>query len=155
MKIEELEKIVKILRQNDITEFELNHDGTHIKLSRSVIDGRVVQTLKPVEVEPAVLVPSNGTAEGKGKAVDEVPPAWVAVESPIVGTFYRKPAPDADPFVKEGDVVKKGDTLCIIEAMKLMNEIEATASGRVEKVLLKDGQVVEFGEKLFLINPDA
>ncbi len=75
------------------------------------------------------------------------------MESPLVGTFYRKPSPDASPFVSEGDVVKKGDTLCIVEAMKLMNEIEAPCSGKVTKVLPSDGAVVEFGEVLFLIDP--
>jgi acetyl-CoA carboxylase biotin carboxyl carrier protein len=79
----------------------------------------------------------------------------VKVESPIVGTFYRRASPDAELFVKEGDIVSKGDTLCIIEAMKLMNEIEATTSGRLVKILGTDGQVVEFGETLFLIDPSA
>ena len=78
----------------------------------------------------------------------------VKVESPIVGTFYRKSSPDADAFVSVGASVSKGDTLCIIEAMKLMNEIEAPCSGTVEKILASDSQVVEFGESLFFIRPD-
>jgi acetyl-CoA carboxylase biotin carboxyl carrier protein len=84
-----------------------------------------------------------------------MPAHFVKVESPIVGTFYRKPSPDSDVFVKEGSSVKKGDTLCIIEAMKLMNEIDAPCDGRVEKILLSEGHVVEFGEALFYINPKA
>ena len=76
------------------------------------------------------------------------------VESPIVGTFYRKPSPDAPPFAKEGDRVAAGDTLCIVEAMKLMNEIDSPCSGTIEKILVADGEVVEFGEVLFLIKPD-
>ncbi|MCL4135957.1 UNVERIFIED_CONTAM: hypothetical protein GTU68_005426 [Idotea baltica] len=76
------------------------------------------------------------------------------VESPIVGTFYRKPSPDAEPFASIGKTVKKGDTLCIVEAMKLMNEIEADKDGIIEEVLVEDGSVVEFGEALFLIRPN-
>ncbi|MCB0321104.1 MAG: acetyl-CoA carboxylase biotin carboxyl carrier protein, partial [Bdellovibrionales bacterium] len=75
------------------------------------------------------------------------------VKSPIVGTFYRKPSPDADSFCSEGDVVKKGDTLCIIEAMKLMNEIEAPISGTVVRIFPEDAQVVEYGELLVVIDP--
>jgi acetyl-CoA carboxylase biotin carboxyl carrier protein len=86
-------------------------------------------------------------------AVTEDLGRYVKVESPIVGTFYRKPSPDAEPFVKEGDSISKGSTLCIIEAMKLMNEIESPASGKIVKVFGTEGQVVEFGEVLFLIDP--
>jgi acetyl-CoA carboxylase biotin carboxyl carrier protein len=86
---------------------------------------------------------------------DEIPDHFVKVISPIVGTFYRRPSPDAEAFVKEGEWVKKDQTLCIVEAMKLMNEIPAPVDGRIEKVLLTDSQVVEFGEVLFWINPQG
>jgi acetyl-CoA carboxylase biotin carboxyl carrier protein len=81
-------------------------------------------------------------------------PRLVKMESPIVGTFYRKPSPEARPFVEEGDRVTKGQTLCIVEAMKLMNEIESPTSGVIEKVCVGDGTVVEFGEVLFLIRSE-
>jgi acetyl-CoA carboxylase biotin carboxyl carrier protein len=77
----------------------------------------------------------------------------VPVEAPMVGTFYRAPKPDASPFVSEGDVVKEGQVLCIVEAMKLMNEIEAKAAGRIVKILVDNGQPVEFGQSLFLMEP--
>jgi acetyl-CoA carboxylase biotin carboxyl carrier protein len=80
-------------------------------------------------------------------------PELVTIEAPMVGTFYRAPSPDADPFVREGDLVKRGQVLCIIEAMKLMNEIESKASGRVVRVLPENGQPVEYGQPLFLIEP--
>ena len=158
MNIKELEQIIKILKENDVTDFELEHDGTHIKLNRG---GVVVQQVaaRPThsEVQPAIVsVPTaNGHASHApaAAAVGGVPPHMFKVESPLVGTFYRKPSPDADFFVKEGQMVKKGDTLCIVEAMKLMNEIEAECSGRVEKILATDGSVVEFGEVLFVIDP--
>lgn len=153
MEIKDLEQILSILKNTDISEFELDHDGTHLKLSRGV--RQVVAAHAPVgafSVESAVgaVVPA---AESKAAAPDTS--HLTKVQSPIVGTFYRKPSPDAENFVKEGDVVKKGDTLCIIEAMKLMNEIDAPCDGRIEKILLTDGKVVEFGETLFLINPNV
>jgi acetyl-CoA carboxylase biotin carboxyl carrier protein len=79
----------------------------------------------------------------------------VKIEAPMVGTFYRASAPDAAPFVQEGDVVKDGQVLCIIEAMKLMNEIEAKVAGRIARVLVENGQPVEFGQPLFLVDPRA
>ena len=162
MKIEEIAEIINILKQTDVTEFEIDQDGTHIRLARGA---RVAAAPAPAavyhHVEPAITGTMNGqalppvapVAAPAGPAA--IPSHLVKVESPIVGTFYRRPSPDAEPFVTEGQTVKKGDTLCIIEAMKLMNEIEATTSGKVEKVLLTDGQVVEYGEVLFLINPNA
>lgn len=162
MNIEELEKIISILKTNEVTEFELQQDGTHIKLCRGsaqltqAVGGVSLQHVQPAishyNVAPAAV--SSGAPVAVSQ-VAEVPSNLVKVESPIVGTFYRKPGPDKDNFVSIGSVVKKGDTLCIVEAMKLMNEIEAPASGKIEKILLEDGQVVEYGEVLFLINPNA
>ena len=102
--------------------------------------------------------PSASAAAPVAPAVAEAPsPAPAssqkAVVSPMVGTFYRSPAPDADPFVEVGDVVEVGQTVCIIEAMKLMNEIEAETKGRVAQILVENTQPVEFGQKLFLIDP--
>jgi acetyl-CoA carboxylase biotin carboxyl carrier protein len=169
MDIKELERIIGILKANEITEFELvQQDGTHIKLARGTkavpvaVAAPVAAPVQLATIEPAiglangaqVPVQSNGNAEALPKAA-EVPSNFIKVESPVVGTFYRKPAPDAEPFVREGDVVKRGDTLCIVEAMKLMNEIDAPSDGKVEKILLSDGEVVEFGEVLFLINPNV
>lgn len=162
MEINELEMIIKILKQNDVTEFELNQQGVHIKLARGSAILAPSNSHQVTEIRPAVVnspnimpLSANGsTADHSQADVNLIPPNWVKVESPIVGTFYRKPSPDSEVFVKEGDMVKKGDTLCIIEAMKLMNEIEATSSGRIEKICLTDGQVVEYGEVLFLINPN-
>lgn len=148
MNINDLEQIIRILKQNDVTDFEIEHDGVHIKLSRG---GAVVQSspqMLPPSVAPAITTPAAPVATTP--VVDD---NLVKVESPIVGTFYRKPSPDAEFYVSEGQNVKKGDILCIIEAMKIMNEIEAPVSGKVVKVLLNDGQVVEFGEVLFLIEP--
>jgi acetyl-CoA carboxylase biotin carboxyl carrier protein len=155
MDIKDIENIIKILKQNEVTEFELTQEGTTIKLSRASA-GAYAHVESRMEVVPAVqmAMPMAAPAAG-GAAVQEDLGRFVKVDSPIVGTFYRKPSPDADVFVKEGDTVSKGQTLCIIEAMKLMNEIESPSSGRIVKILGVEGQVVEFGEVLFLIDPAA
>lgn len=165
MKIDEIAEIINILKQTDVTEFEIEQDGTHIRLSRGPRGTMTVAHTAPValarpDIEPAITNAVNGQhsaiqISNAPAAAAEIPSHLIKVESPIVGTFYRRPSPDSEPFVKEGQVVKKGDTLCIIEAMKLMNEIDATVSGKVEKVFLTDGQVVEYGEVLFLINPNV
>lgn len=158
MNINDLEKIVKILKDNDVQEFELEQEGTHIRLTRSKSGsfdnlGNVQPNSQVVMAQPASM---SSPATGQTKsAAEELNEQLIAVESPIVGTFYRRSSPDADPFVKEGDFVKKGATLCIIEAMKVMNEIEAACDGKIAKILLEDGQVVEYGEVLFLIDPTS
>jgi acetyl-CoA carboxylase biotin carboxyl carrier protein len=160
MDIKELEFILSLLKKNDVTELELVHDGTQVKVKRgspiefssagaSAVD---IQKLLAGMQSGASTQPSQGAAPAAPVRENE---HLVKVESPIVGTFYRRPSPDADPFAREGDLVKKGQTLCIIEAMKLMNEISAPCSGRIEKILLADGQVAEFGEVLFLIDPES
>lgn len=162
MKIEELEQIIKILKQNEVNEFEFDNDGVRIKLVRGVhysVTPAVSQSNgAPVNIQPAISssqsIPSMTSAPATPEPKEDTS-HLVKVDSPIVGTFYRKPSPDAAPFVSEGSSVKKGDTLCIVEAMKLMNEIESPVSGKIEKVLVSDGQVIEFGEVLFLINPKA
>ena len=156
MDIKDIENIIKILKQNEVTEFELEQEGTRVKLSRTT-GGAYVAAEARWDMVPAVQVsaPIATGAAASTAAPQEDLGRYVKVESPIVGTFYRRASPDAELFVKEGDIVSKGDTLCIIEAMKLMNEIEATTSGRLVKILSSEGQVVEFGETLFLIDPSA
>jgi acetyl-CoA carboxylase biotin carboxyl carrier protein len=154
MDIKDIEHIIKMLKANEVTEFELEQEGTRVKLARTPA-GSFTHSEVRMDVVPAVQVAlPMGGAVAAAPAQEDLG-RFVKVESPIVGTFYRKPSPDADMFVKEGDVVSKGATLCIIEAMKLMNEIEAPSSGKVVKILGVEGQVVEFGEALFLIDPSV
>lgn len=166
MKIEELEQIIKILKQNEVNEFDFDNDGVRIRLSRGTPAPVYAPVAAPaaqnavsgynVDIQPIVntSLPANSAAEKAAPAAEATSHLY-KVESPIVGTFYRKPSPDAQAFVTEGMTVSKGQTLCIIEAMKLMNEIESPISGKVEKINVTDGQVVEFGEILFFINPSA
>lgn len=162
MDIQELEQIISILKKNDVTEFELKEGSTEIKLSRTP-QGQFVATgsASALPMVMPALAPHSGAGSAAHAGLPVAAPiapqaeeGLVKVESPIVGTFYRKPSPDADPFCKEGDRVKAGQTLCIIEAMKLMNEIESPSAGTLVKIFLTDGQVVEYGEVLFLIRPD-
>ena len=158
MDIENLEHILRVLKQNDVTEFELESNGTHIRLARGAMLSHAAtasahNSQNRGQAEPSVILSSANGVHPISEGAETLSDKLVKVESPIVGTFYRRPSPDAEPFIQEGSIVKKGDTLCIIEAMKLMNEIEAPASGKIEKILLQDGQVVEFGETIVLINP--
>jgi len=161
MDVKQIEQIISLLKQNDVTEFELTEDGTTLKLSR-LKPAPLVQHSSyspyPQHIEPAVVqVHTVSTTNSPTLPLAHISntEGMTKVESPLVGTFYSKSSPDAESFVKEGAVVKKGDTLCIIEAMKLMNEIEAPISGKIEKAFGKEGQVVEFAEVLFIINPNS
>jgi acetyl-CoA carboxylase biotin carboxyl carrier protein len=123
----------------------VEHAGTRV---------RIVREHPPAAVTGAAAAPAAAAPAPPAPATPEVAPAHlVTVEAPMVGTFYRAPAPEAAPFASEGDLVKEGQVLCIIEAMKLMNEIEARVSGRVVKVLVENGQPVEYGQALFLVDP--
>ena len=136
------EQVVELATRHNLAELEIEQGGVRI---------RVVRERAPV---PQFAMPAPD-AIGLPQVVSAAAPAvhMITVEAPMVGTFYRAPAPDAAPFVAEGDVVKEGQALCIIEAMKLMNEIEAKAAGRIAKILVDNGQPVEYGQPLFLMEP--
>ncbi len=152
MEICEIESIIKILSQSDVTEFELDRNGVKLKLSRNQLRQNH-QTVSSVNHTSMEEIPDISTK--KEIATASIPDTYVKVESPIVGTFYRRPNPESEPFVTEGQVVQKGDTLCIVEAMKIMNEIEAPIKGRIVKILLEDLEVVEYGEILFVMDSNV
>ena len=115
-----------------------------------------VRVERPAPQAPTAPMPAPGAPVDTAPApvvADVVPSSGVTVEAPMVGTFYRAPSPNAEPYVREGDVVKEGQIVCIIEAMKLMNEIEAKVGGRIAKILVENGHAVEYGQPLFLIEP--
>ena len=117
-----------------------------------------VRVQRPAPQAPAAPMPTPGAPVEAAPApivADVVPSSRVTVEAPMVGTFYRSSSPTADPFVTEGDVVKEGQVLCIIEAMKLMNEIESKVAGRIARILVDNAQAVEYGQPLFLIDPQS
>lgn len=144
--IEYIEKLSKVLADNGLTEISLEDGEQAITLRKEiVVAGSVVPTAAPVAAPAAAPAPQ--AAEVNQAEVKKGTP----ITSPMVGTFYMAPSPDAKPFVEVGSTVAKGDKVCIIEAMKLMNEIEAEVSGKVVEVCVKDGQPVEFGQVLMYI----
>lgn len=151
-----IKKLVKILETSEVTDIEIEENGTKIKVAKKVRITQPVQTLSSVPSQ-AASVAVQQTVEAKPdekKSTEESTEANLhTVRSPIVGTFYRAPAPDADPYVQVGDVVSVGTVLCIVEAMKLMNEIESDVNGKIVKILVENGKPVEYNQPLFLIQP--
>ena len=148
MDVKKIESLAKLMKETGLTGLELVEDGQQLRLERQV---EVVAA--PVAAPaPAAPVPATG-AEALGVTHEEPAPVkeGTLVLAPTVGVFYSAPSPDARPFVEVGDQVKKGDTLCIIEAMKLMNEIPAEVDGTVAEICVGNGQVVEFNQRLFRI----
>jgi acetyl-CoA carboxylase biotin carboxyl carrier protein len=138
--IEKLRPLLALLAEENVAEFEHESEGVRVRIVRG-----------GVAVASAVLAPPPAVAAIAAAAADATPSDVVDVTSPFVGTFYRSPSPDAPVFVDVGSVVRPGQTLCIIEAMKLMNEIEAEMSGTVLEIYAQNGKAVEFGQKLFRI----
>ena len=162
MNQKELKELIDFLIEKDISEFELERGDVKVRIKRGgetaapMITHAVPMAAVPIAAPPAQA--SHAPAASTPPPASAPPPAAAeeelhTVKSPIVGTFYEAPGPGALPFVKPGDQVAAGQVLCIIEAMKLMNEIEADASGEVVKVLVSNGQPVEYGQPLFAIRP--
>jgi len=149
MNLDEIKSILQLMEANKLVEFEYEDDGRRLKLRRA--EDRIVTTAVPMAV-PAALPVASAPAASSAPAAEAARPANVTeFKSPLVGTFYRSAKPDSDAFVNVGDEVGPEKVLCIIEAMKVMNEIKAEMSGVVRDVLVKNGQAVEFGEPMFLI----
>lgn len=155
-----IRKLIRIVEESNIDELEVTSFGRKIKITRRVnhqnphssshlIENpaaeRVVKTPVVKEETEKIAVEVTKPAEAEGNLV--------AIKSPMVGTFYRAPAPGAKPYVDVGEVISAGQVVCIVEAMKLMNEIESEVAGRVVKILVENGKPVEFGQNIFLIEP--
>ncbi|MFN8091524.1 MAG: acetyl-CoA carboxylase biotin carboxyl carrier protein [Vicinamibacteria bacterium] len=168
MDIADLKEILRILEAQDITEFELEQDGVKLRVCRSTNAPAAVSLpapiaslpvaiptpiVAPVVAAPAAAPPAGGAPTFVGEAGGDEAPAGTVVKSPIVGTFYRAPDPNSPSFVNVGDRVKVGQVLCIIEAMKLMNEIEAEFAGEILKIHVENGQPVQYGDALFTVRP--
>ena len=143
----EIEDLVEVLNRYHLTELEFEKKGVRIRIRRD----HVPASSHAVDVSKAVE--AGSPLEKSVPLLSSEPAHFVTVTSPIVGTFYRSPSPDTDPYVEEGDIVKKGQVLCIVEAMKLMNEIEAETDGKIVKILVESTTPVEFGQPLYLIDP--
>lgn len=148
MDLRKLKKLIDLVEESGISELELTEDGEKVRISRNFTAAAPAPQYAPVQYAAAPQAAAVAAPAAEASAtVDE----GHAVKSPMVGTFYRSPSPDAKPFVEVGDTVAVGDTLCIIEAMKLLNEIESDKAGVVKKILVDNGQAIEYGEPLFII----
>lgn len=141
MELDQLQQIIQLLKAEGLTEITVCEGDQRITVKQDLSGAAVRPPSPPVLVEP------DRPAEGAEDSEDAL-----TLTAPLVGTFYRRPAPDAEPFVSPGDIVSPGDTLCLIEAMKVMNEINAEEAGRVRRVLADDGEAVEYGQPLFVFD---
>ncbi|MFD6443133.1 acetyl-CoA carboxylase biotin carboxyl carrier protein [Peribacillus sp. NPDC060186] len=165
MKVQEIREIIKLVDHSNISEFVYENEGTKIKLKKPEAEsvGQPAAAPEAVQAKAAVEVkPAAAPAPAAPKAVETPKPTAAVTEqenlqkitSPMVGTFYQAPSPDAAAYVKAGDKVTTDSIVCIVEAMKLFNEIEAEVSGEIVEVLVKEGQLVEYGQPLFLVKPE-
>ena len=147
MDLKELKALLRLMESSDVEELEVEEGGRRVRIRR-----RPGQGVAPFAGPQRLILPTQPSA--KGPATANVAPEMaglVPIESPMVGTFYRAPAPGADLYVKEGDFIQKGSVVCIIEAMKLMNEIESDFAGELVKKFVSNGQPVEYGQPLFAV----
>ena len=163
MDLNQIKQILELVREHELSEFEVEHDGLRLKI-RKDINGAHIVTL-PASPTASVGAPAAGAVPAAAGPVPAAPPSaapaadaageseieLAVVKSPIVGTFYRSSEPGSAPFVDIGAMVKKGQVLCIIEAMKLMNEIDSEYDGEVANIYVENGQAVQYGERLFAI----
>jgi acetyl-CoA carboxylase biotin carboxyl carrier protein len=146
----EIRQLIRLVQRTGIGELEVNSGDRTVRIAAQLQGLASAGPLPAVATfAPAVERPAAAVAAPAPQVAENL----AAITSPMVGTFYRAPAPDADPYVESGDMVEVGQTVCIVEAMKLMNEIESEFRGRVVKILVENAQPVEFGQKLFLIEP--
>jgi len=163
MELKEIRQLIKLVEQADIGELEIVEDGRKVRISKNsktanetvFVNSQPWQTYTPTPVNPPPASPSivpQTIEQEKTESESEVAAsAYYEIRSPMVGTFYRAPSPDADPYVELGQYVNVGQTLCIIEAMKLMNELESDYAGKIVKILVENTQPVEYNQPLFLI----
>ena len=151
MDLKELKALLRLMEGNDVEELEVEEGGRRIRIRRRPAQPSIPQAPFGVP-HGATQVAGTASPLPAGTTASETA-GLIPVESPMVGTFYRAPAPGAEPYVKEGSLVQKGTVLCIIEAMKLMNEIEAEVKGRVARIPVENGQPIEFGQTLFFLEP--
>jgi oxaloacetate decarboxylase alpha subunit len=157
MNLKELKELIEMLKNTDISELEIERSGVKVRLRKGG-DVTFHPAMPRMEYPPAAII-APVMSETERPTIEQAPAAapapsdQIKVTSPIVGTFYRSSSPDKPSLVEVGDMVKKGQVLCIIEAMKLMNEIESEASGKIVQVLVENGQPVEYGQPLFVVEP--
>jgi acetyl-CoA carboxylase biotin carboxyl carrier protein len=152
MRKEEIEELIRLVEQSEINELEVTEGRKKIRISKGITGATaIVGGSLPLPAQPLAPQPFENTSENTSTEAVGLASNLKQITSPMVGTFYRAPAPGAEPFVAEGQTVAVGQTVCIVEAMKLMNEIGSDYSGVIRKVLIENSQPVEYGQPLFLI----
>ena len=160
MDIKEIQNLIKFVAKSGATEVKLEMDAFKITIkttsdAATIENGNYIQqipvAMPQMQATPVAPVATEAAATPAAPAADDS--KYITVKSPIIGTFYRKPSPDKAPFVEVGSTIKTGDVLCVIEAMKLFNEIESEVTGKIVKVLVDDSSPVEFDQPLFLVDP--
>jgi acetyl-CoA carboxylase biotin carboxyl carrier protein len=156
LELQEIKKLIEMIEKSPITEFELVDKELRIRISKNGSTASAVHVMPApaMSVSPAPALPVP-VPEAAPAVRSETARQLVEVKSPMVGTFYRAPSPDAEPYVRTGDSVEPGKVLCIVEAMKLMNELECEVRGRIAEILIENAQPVEFGQVLFRIDTSA
>ena len=171
MEFKEIQDILKLVNKTDLTEVEIEKKDFKLKIRRKAPESNVIYASQPAsaiaapaQLAPAVMptlaeAPAASEAQAEAAKTEAAPAApekdYYTFKSPMIGTFYRSSSPDTDAFVKVGDSVQKGSVLCIVEAMKLFNEIESEVEGKIVKILVENAQPVEYDQPLFLIDTDA
>ncbi len=155
MNLKEIQNLIKFVSKSGVHEVKLEMKDIKIRISNTGKEAKIVQTAIPPQVVAPIpeAVPAAAPQTPADTAAPKENDNLLTIKSPIIGTFYRKPAPDKPTFVNVGDEVQEDTIVCIVEAMKLFNEIEAEVSGKIVKVLVEDASPVEFGQPLFLVEP--
>jgi len=147
MDINKIKELVQLVDESGIAELEVKYAGVQIRISKN--SGQAVQFAQPQAIAAAMPAVPLQAAE---KPADEN--KYFEIKAPIVGTFYRKPSPDSDPYIKVGQRISKGQVVCLIEAMKIFNEIKSDVSGKIVEITLEDGHPVEYGQVLYIVEPE-
>lgn len=158
MDLEEIKQIIALMKRNELTEFELEREGGKIRIKRGPNGGSQSDTAvipMPVQAAPMMVAPAPAAAPVAAPAPAAPAADTVEIKSPMVGTFYRAPSPEAAPFIEVGAAVNEETVVCIIEAMKVMNEIKAEVKGVITEVLVENAKAVEFGQPLFRVRKTA
>ena len=150
MSVDRIKELLALMDEHDLVELELEEDAFKVRLKKP---GAQVTTIPAAMPSMPALPPAAQAASTSAETPDPSDEGLMPINSPIVGTFYRSPAPDADPFVSEGAAVMAETVVCIVEAMKIMNEVKAETKGTIEKVLIENGEPVEYGQAMFLVRP--
>ncbi len=151
MKVEEIKTIVKLMSENDLTEFKIEAEEYNLCIKRGSKSAAPTQIIQAMPVAPQAMPTAQVASAPAAEVAKESAVATETIDAPLVGTFYRSPSPDSSVFVKIGTKVDADTVVCIVEAMKVMNEVKAEKSGTIKEILVENGQPVEYGQPLFVI----